>query len=131
MITATSSKRCSKPPIAYIAIDHASHKSRPSRSHVSANASGQKMTSRRRHQRRWLMEVATGCTITIARAVLIYLAAFLTYSLVNNFNHIYNLFRLQSGVQLKLRMPVGLDQVSRRTLSLNLGGGNCKWQVRR
>lgn len=131
MITATSSKRCSKPPIAYVVVDHASHKSRPSRIHLSVNASGQKMTSRRRQQGRWLMEIATGCTITIARVVLIYIAAFLTYSLVNNFNHIYNLFRLQSSVKLKLHVPAGLDQVSRRTLSLNLGEGKCKWQVRR
>eukprot|EP00804_Cyclotella_cryptica_P004669 CCRYP_018228-RA/>CCRYP_018228-RA protein AED:0.40 eAED:-0.12 QI:0/0/0/1/1/0.75/4/0/286 len=128
MTTTASSNLNSEPPIAYIAIDHGLLKSRPSRGHGRSHASVKKRSSRWRQQPRWLMEIASRFTITIARGVLLYLGAFLMYSLVNNFSNTYYAFRLISNNIVSLREPFGLDKVDRRGLSLNLGGGHCKWQ---
>ena len=133
MSNVTKTKRSRKPPVSSITVDDGlqdrSLLSRRPHAQQSAG-SGEKIPSRKRQRHGLLM----GCMVTLAQGSLIFMGAILTYSAVNFTKHANFLSSTKDlspdRRSVKLHIPSGLDQTSRRSLSLDIGGGNCKWQVR-
>jgi hypothetical protein len=69
---------------------------------------------------------------TFARGAVIVLGAIAIHSAVNftKSTYYYTSNSINaSNRETKLHIPSGLDDASRRALSLHLGGGDCLWQV--
>lgn len=88
------------------------------------------------HGRRWSSSfkgIAIGSLTTVAQGSLMFLGAILTDLAVNfsNKNEMLSHITRRSSLKIEsnpvnLHIPSALDQSARRSLSLNLGGGNCK-----
>jgi hypothetical protein len=83
-----------------------------------------------------IINIAAGGLSSLIKGGLIFCSAMLTYSVVNNFDEgdILSYLRRASSkagskAAVKLHIPSGLDDEMRRSLSLNLGEGECLWQV--
>jgi hypothetical protein len=143
MKTTTRSKRSQKPPVAVVSINNdlptniSCSRSR-SRSERVVKCSEQKLPSSRRRQareRNLLMDITAGFLASFTRGALIFMSAIMVYSVVDRFRNEDGLMdyikrsKISNFNSEKLHIPSGLDQVHRRSLSLNLGGGDCLWQV--
>lgn len=73
----------------------------------------------------WAMPSSSRLSIVFWGAIL----AFSVLSINNEHVLLSSLFRFSDGNLVKLHIPSGLDTESIRRLSLNLGGGDCEWQV--
>ena len=80
-----------------------------------------------------LQRTAQGALALLGAAAILYSVdyvfveqTYLSSLMYKNKDHPYE----YDGHNVKLRIPSELDPESRRQLSLNLGGGNCLWQVR-
>lgn len=135
------SKRCRKPPMDVVTINNGkdSLKTR-SRSKRQMPKNEQKLSSLRRRRAgdgdNVIIDIVAGGLSSLMKGGLIFCSAMLTYSVVNNFDEgdiLSYLGRASSKAgskaAVKLHIPSGLDDETRRSLSLNLGGGDCLWQV--
>jgi hypothetical protein len=68
--------------------------------------------------------MAVGLLSLLARGGVMLLVAFTLHSVVY-----FRKENASSSKAMQLHVPSGLDDVTRRELSLNLGGGECLWQV--
>eukprot|EP00956_Cyclotella_meneghiniana_P035264 scaffold113083_cov38-Cyclotella_meneghiniana.AAC.1 len=105
---------------------------------VKNDISKHRTRRRRRHDPReynnnnnLLMEIGASSALSLLKAAFLSLCLLLAYSCTN---HIRSLSSINTPTtsntknKVKLHIPSGLDYGRRRSLSLNLGEGNCLWQ---
>lgn len=81
-----------------------------------------------------LIQIVAMYFSTFVRGAVIVLGAITIHSAVNFTKSTYYSYYTSSSNnasnrETKLHIPSGLDDASRRALSLHLGGGDCLWQV--
>jgi hypothetical protein len=74
------------------------------------------------------MDVAMGGLNTLVKGAVIILSALMVYTVYPHARDIVGGRYVSRAA--KVHIPSGLDGESRRTLTLDLGGGDCLWQVR-
>ena len=67
---------------------------------------------------------------TLAKGAVIFLSAFAVYTVYPVARDLADSVKPFSDRVVKVHVPSELDGDSRRALTLNLGGGDCLWQVR-
>ena len=73
-------------------------------------------------------DVVSGGVNALAKGALLFLSALMVYTVIPINNYSNGKVKLSSRA-VKLHIPSGLDESHRRELTLNLGGGDCLWQV--
>ena len=134
-------KRYDKPPVAVVSIDN--DLTKPSHTRIQQKKKRIKPTpsSRRRsaRERNLLAEIVVQSVKQLSRGASTFLLAIAAYFIVAYYdfdaNIVINRLRKSrssyiSANSVKLHIPSDLDPGQRRSLSLNLGGGDCLWQVK-
>ena len=78
------------------------------------------------HEKAWKGDVVRGGVTSLAKGALLFLSALMVYTAIPANNYLPDL----SSRAVKLYVPSELNEEHRRALTLNLGGGDCLWQVR-
>lgn len=81
-------------------------------------------------QRDLVKDIVMGGVNTLAKGAVIFLSAFMVYTVYPVARDLADGVKPFSGRAVKVHVPSDLDGDSRRALTLNLGGGDCLWQVR-
>ena len=80
------------------------------------------------HEKAMVMDMVSGGVNALAKGALLFLSALMVYTVIPVNNYSNGKVKLSSRA-VKLHIPSGLDESHRRELTLNLGGGDCLWQV--
>ena len=80
------------------------------------------------HEKSMVMDIVSGGANTLAKGALLFFSALMVYTVVPVNNYSNEKVSLSSRA-VKLHVPSGLEEGHRRELTLNLGGGDCLWQV--
>lgn len=143
MRNSSKSKRCRQPPVDVVAMNNGTGDRLSTKHHRNNRNGGESCdilynssVRLRREDRSLIRDIVAGGMTSMFKGCLIFCSAMFAYSVLSNFNNknfIHQVRRSTSrsstNTAVKLHIPSGLDQEQRRGLSLNLGGGECLWQV--
>lgn len=80
------------------------------------------------HEKALVMGIVSGGMNALAKGALLFLSALMVYTVIPVIIYSNGKNKLSSRA-VKLHVPSGLDKGHGRELTLNLGGGDCLWQV--
>ena len=80
------------------------------------------------HEKALVMDMVSGGVNALSKGALLFLSALMVYTVIPVIDYSNGKSKLSSRA-VKLHVPSGLDKGHRRELTLNLGGGDCLWQV--
>ncbi|KAL3793420.1 hypothetical protein HJC23_001868 [Cyclotella cryptica] len=76
-----------------------------------------------------LKDVAWGGLATLAKAALLFISAAMFTTVLNREDEWKSHYLSRKRRSVKLHVPSGLDENTRRALTINLGGGECIWEA--
>lgn len=118
-IKRSSSNSCCKPPLSVVNLEE-----------TSTRQNEDKRNKRSQTKSNLPVQMVLGQLSTLARGAVLILSAITIHSMINfRYSMIHLRENNSSSKEMQLCLPSELDDVARRSLSLNLGGGECLWQV--